>query len=99
MASEASKLTKQVRDILTLSGWFVWRGGFAVVGGGRIGEKGAPDLNAVKAGRYLGVEIKAQSTKDRMRPEQIGFHEMLRLKGCTVLVVRTLKDIQEFLDR
>jgi hypothetical protein len=97
MASEAARLAKNIRTLLELNGWFVWRGGSVRLRAGQIiGSVGAPDLNCVKDGRYMGVEIKYG--KDRKSPEQIGFHEMLRAKGCLVVVARGIKDVEQAID-
>jgi Holliday junction resolvase len=92
MATKARQLSDAVRTYLQWHGWFVWRGGSARLPKGHIiGQQGAPDLNAVKNGRYLGIEIKVG--KDRLSIEQDAFHAMLRDKGCLVLVVKSIEDI------
>lgn len=66
------------------------------------GKTGVPDILAVlpfgdhdelhPAGRFLGVEVK--TGKDRLRPEQEGFHRSAISCGGIIMVV---KDFEDFL--
>lgn len=72
-----------------------------MVGGGlRPGSKsGVPDIIGISPalwgdirheGRFIGIEIK--TGKDRLRPEQEGFHHTARKLGAIILVVKDYED-------
>lgn len=68
----------------------------AVVGFRSGGKSGIPDIVGMLRphGRFFGVEIK--TGRDKLRPEQIGFHSQARKLGAFILVV---KDYEDFIDQ
>ena len=60
------------------------------------GKAGLPDIMGIlqPRGRLLGIEVK--TGKDRLRPEQIGFHANARAAGALILVV---KDYDDFINQ
>jgi Holliday junction resolvase len=54
---------------------------------------GAPDLVAVKHGRVLFLEVKAE--KGKVSEKQSEVHDLLRLHGMEVRVVRGADDIMD----
>lgn len=57
----------------------------------RVSMPGFPDIVAVVAGRFVGLEVKAR--KGRLSPDQIACHETLRDAGAVVAVVRSISDV------
>ena len=97
--SQTNDTTRSILNFLFLSRVFAWRANvlpIPVLGGGfRPGGKaGTPDILGIlpNTGRFLGVEVK--TGRDRLRPEQIGFHKNARDAGALILVV---KDFEDFL--
>ena len=97
--SQTNKTTNAILKFLFSAGIFAWRANVLPVpllgGGFRPGGKaGTPDILGIltKTGRFLGIEIK--SGRDRLRPEQIGFHKNAMDAGALILVV---KDFEDFL--
>lgn len=99
--SPANKLTDDILKYLFSVGVFCWREDSNPVPVATKGlitgfrpprQKGKPDIMGSMSpfGRTLGVEVKIG--KDRLRPEQIGFHANLRKMGGLVLVVKTFED-------
>jgi len=92
--SQTNDATRRIIDFLTFSsGAFVWRHNvlpIPVVGGGLRpgGKKGVPDIIGILSnnGRFIGVEIK--KGKDRLRPEQEGFHLTARKLGAVIIVAK-----------
>ena len=96
----AQKLTKSVRDLLALHGWFSFK-----VGSGalkvqdrfvRLSSPGAPDLVAVKGDRYLLLELKAG--RDKLKPSQIAFAAAVEQVRGRYVVVRNLHDLLLVID-
>ena len=103
--SKTNELTIRIIEHLYTLGIFAWRQNTlpvpmvreGVFSGFRPASKsGVPDICAIlpPRGRYVGIEIK--TGKDRLRPEQIGFHESVGKVGARVLVV---KDWEDFLEK
>lgn len=103
MAKQARDLTKSIRTVLELHGWMVWKAGNGAVAtkDGRFasfGEKGAPDLFALRGGALVGLEIKA-SKGDRLQPSQIAFADKFMAAGGRYFEVRSLDDVAALLPR
>lgn len=99
--------TKQILNFLFENRIFAWRNS---VGAGetsytnkagitktrymQMGKVGSPDIMGYlpPTGRGFGIEIK--TGKDRLSPEQIGFHHNANKMGALILVV---KDYEDFL--
>jgi hypothetical protein len=77
-------LTLQIRDALTLRGWYV----LVTPRGGIPGQPGFPDLVAFKARRVLFLEVKVG--RDKLKFGQVVCGEELRARGFEVVEVRTL---------
>lgn len=103
--SKTNELTQRIIEHLYSLGVFAWRQNTlpvpmvreGVFSGFRpAGKSGVPDICAIlpPGGRYVGIEIK--TGKDRLRPEQIGFHSSVGKVGAVVLVV---KDYEDFLEQ
>lgn len=104
--SPTNELTQRILHFFYDHKIFAWRSntsGMPVRSGGVItglrpsGKTGVPDVLAILPpyGRFLGVEIK--TGKDRLRPEQIGFHESARSCGAACITVKTWEDfLQQF---
>ena len=56
---------------------------------------GAPDLVAIKRGRVVFLEVKTE--KGKVSEKQSEVHELLRLHGMEVRVVRSVDDIVDFI--
>lgn len=99
MATKTNETTRDILKFLFASSVFAWRHNVLPIplpgGGYRPGSKsGIPDIIGIlsEGGKFLGVEVK--TGKDRLRPEQIGFHLTARKLGALILVV---KDYEDFL--
>jgi hypothetical protein len=99
--SATNILTQKILEHLYSVGVYSWRQNvlpIPVVRGGVVtgfrsgGKSGLPDIMGVlpPRGKLLCVEIK--TGRDRLRPEQIGFHASVRRMGGAVLVVKTWED-------
>lgn len=99
--SPTNKLTDDILKHLYEHGVFAWREDSNPVPVARKGiiegfrpprKRGKPDIMGIlpDQGRTLGVEIKVG--KDRLRPEQIGFHQTARMKGAAIMVVKDWDD-------
>lgn len=91
--NQTNVATRRIIEFLTFSvGAFAWRHNVLPVpipggGGFRSGSKaGVPDILAIlpSYGRFLGVEVK--KGKDRLRPEQEGFHTQARKLGAIIIL-------------
>lgn len=94
-------LTQRILKHLYSVGIYCWRQNslpIPVVRGGVFSgfrpasKTGVPDILAILPpfGRLLCIEIK--TGRDRLRPEQIGFHKSAALMGAVVLVVKDWDD-------
>lgn len=110
--SVTNETTKKILEDLYRRDVFAWRqntGGIPIHGKGGIegfrpgGKRGIPDILGIQStvcrecgtkGVFVGVEIK--TGKDKLRPEQVGFHETARKLGAKILVV---KDFEDFKDK
>lgn len=90
--SETNVATRRIIGFLTFDvGALAWRNNVLPIplagGGFRPGsKKGVTDVLAIlpPVGRMLGVELK--KGKDRLRPEQEGFHTQARKLGAMIIV-------------
>jgi len=99
MPSKTNELTRRILQFLYAAGVFAWRNNVLPVplpgGGYRPGSKsGIPDIIGILplSGRFIGIEVK--TGRDRVRPEQEGFHSTARKLGAVILVI---KDFEDFL--
>lgn len=53
------------------------------------GIKGTSDLKAVINSKFIAIEIKCEATKDRIRPDQLKYKEMIEQAGGLYVVVST----------
>lgn len=104
--SPTNETTRRILNFLFNNGVFAWRHNVLPVplpgGGYRPGSKsGIPDIIGIlsslrgdtrHAGKFFGAEIK--TGKDRLRPEQEGFHTQARKLGAIIFVC---KDFEDFL--
>lgn len=106
--TETNDTTRQILNFLFTTGTFCWRQNVApipILRGGKVigfrsgGKSGLPDIVGIFsaqwplfAGKFLGVEIK--TGRDRLRPEQEGFHASARSVGAVILVVKDFADFQ-----
>ena len=56
---------------------------------------GAPDLIAIRYGRVLFLEVKTE--RGKVSEKQVEAHDLLRLHGMEVRVIRGLDDIMDLL--
>ncbi len=61
----------------------------------RFGTVGAPDIVAVIAGQYIGIEVKAP--RGSQSPGQREFEGRLRMAGGTYVLARSLEDVEKAL--
>ena len=96
----AVALTKAIRAMLAMHGWYSWKNGASAMKIGdrfvRTGTPGLPDIMAVKAGKLLCVEVKAG--RDTVKPIQADVLGILASYGATVIVARSAGDVLEFLE-
>jgi hypothetical protein len=95
--SPTNETTNAILDFLFRARIFSFRqniSGIPVPGGGfrPSGKRGQPDIVGIlpPSGRFLGIEVK--TGKDRLSPEQIGFHKNSRDAGALILVVHDFND-------
>jgi len=84
--SPEAKIKKQLIKVNAADGWHVdyW-----------LGQKGEPDLIAVKSGEVIFVEVKTPT--GRVRPLQHHYHKVLREHGARVFIVRAVVKFDELL--
>jgi hypothetical protein len=58
----------------------------------RFGAVGSPDIVAVIAGKYIGIEVK--SPRGSQSPAQREFEGRLRMAGGTYVLARSLEDVE-----
>lgn len=99
--TKTNETTRDILKFLFTVGVFAWRHNVLPIplpgGGFRPGGKsGIPDIIGVlpDGGRFFGCEIK--TGRDKLRPEQEGFHTTARKLGAVILVV---KDFNDFLEQ
>ena len=104
--SKTNETTAQILKFLTFDiRAFVWRNNVLPVPlpggrGFRPGSKlGVPDIIGIlpewgkmAGGTFIGVEVK--TGKDKVRPEQEGFHTQARKLGAIILIVKDFKDFE-----
>lgn len=62
------------------------------------GKKGTSDIKAVIAGRFVAIEIKSASTKDRMSEAQLKYKAEVERSGAIYKVITNLDEAIEWLD-
>jgi len=102
--SEANELTSFILNDLFLRGIFACRHGVAAGAAEYENREGVVKKRFFKAGitgghdifawipdyRFLGIEIKIK--KDRLRPEQVGFHRNITNMGHLSITVKSKED-------
>lgn len=103
--SAANELTTFILEDLFRRGVFAVRHGVAAGAASYTDRHGETKSRYFKAGitgghdifaflppngRFMGIEIKIG--KDRLRPEQVGFHSNVARMGCLSLVVKSEED-------
>ncbi len=58
--------------------------------------KGVPDIIVVKAGQFIGIEVKSE--KGRLSPFQIAFKQRLEAQQGVYLVARSVRDVQTYFE-
>ncbi len=81
-------IRRQVRDYLRIKGWFVF---YHLAGLGSF--PGLPDLQAVRGGRTVYIELKRPGGKQR--PSQIEFQADLEAAGGEYILCRGIEDLEE----
>lgn len=88
-------------DYLALKRYFFWRQNTAPTfdkAGGfyrampKHSKKGVPDIIVIKAGQFIGIEVKTE--KGKLSPEQVEFGSDCILNGGMYLVARSIDDVQ-----
>lgn len=108
MPSQTNKTTTQILDDLLARGVLAWRHNTlpipmvreGVFVGYRPSAKiGLPDILGIipPHGIFLGIEIK--TGRDKLRPEQIAFHDQARRLGAIILVISTFEDYQQQIEK
>ncbi|MCX8113418.1 MAG: hypothetical protein N3E49_09565 [Bacteroidia bacterium] len=94
---EEARIEQAVATALRLHGWIVAKVANEVGYYRRVPAlaKGFPDLIALRRGRAVFLEVKAQYRKPT--PVQTLRHEQLRAEGFEVRVVRGLADVEDLL--
>ncbi len=95
METPESVILKQICDHLTLRQVFHWRqNNTGKMPGGRYVsvKKGVPDILALKAGQFFGIEVKKKD--GRLSPEQAEFGRMCVKSGGEYIVARSIEEVQ-----
>jgi hypothetical protein len=87
MKLKESEIRAQVKEYLELQGWFVF---YHLQGLGSY--PGLPDLQAVKNGRTLYIEIKRPG--GRQSEKQKKFQHNLEAAGAKYIIARGIEDIR-----
>lgn len=105
--SPTNETTRRILNFLFNVGAFAWRNNVLPIplpgGGYRPGSKsGVPDIIGILPafrgglgykGTFIGVEVK--TGRDKLRPEQEGFHFTARKLGAVILVVKDFDDFKQ----
>lgn len=83
-----SDIRRQVKDYLAIKGWFCF---YHLQGLGSY--PGLPDLQAVKAGRTVYIELKRPG--GRQRRDQEVFQRNIEAVGGEYILCRGIEDLQE----
>lgn len=62
------------------------------------GQKGSADLSAHINKISVKIEVKNEKTKDKIRPEQVKYNELMELTGSVYYIARNFNDTIEWLD-
>jgi Holliday junction resolvase len=79
---------RQVKDYLSLKGWFHF---YNLAGMGAY--KGIPDIIAIKGGRVLFIECKRPARGSKQSPAQVQFQDNIEAQGGEYVLVRCLEDL------
>lgn len=97
MEATEADILKSIMEYLTASpGVLAWRqNNTGKMPGGRFAsvKKGVPDINAIKGGRYYGIEVKKKD--GRVSPEQAEFGIQCVKSGGEYIVARSIEDVQK----
>lgn len=93
MTQPETKIKQQIRDYLTLEGWYA----FYVIqkAKGYKVHTGISDIIAIKNGTTIYVEVKTKYKKQR--ESQIKFEADIKNHGGKYFVVRSIEDIEFYL--
>ena len=86
-----SDIQAQVRQVLTLCGWYVFRHHQSLGS-----HRGLSDLTAIKCGRTVWIEMK--TPKGKLSAHQETFRDAVEAAGGEYRVVRCLEDIADLLN-
>lgn len=84
-------IKQQIKDWLSLNNWFHFQ-----YPAGIMGYRGACDRIAIKNGIVLFIEVKAE--KGKQSSDQIKFQNSIEEQGGYYVVVRSYKDLQDFVN-
>ena len=84
-------IRKMITDALRVSGWDVT---YHLQGVGC--RKGFPDLTAMRNGKTVYIEVKTET--GRQSEHQKEFERICIAHGCTYIVARSLKDVEDLLE-
>lgn len=81
-------ILRAVRDYLRATGWYVWR-----LHQGLGSFPGLPDLEAIKDGCVVFIEVKRPGGKQS--PDQVRHGERLRAEGGRYFVIHSVDEVQD----
>lgn len=61
----------------------------------KVKADGFPDITAIVAGRFIGIEVKSHS--GRLRPAQAEMHKRIREAGGLIIIARSIEDVAKVL--
>lgn len=101
MATPEGEIVRAICDYLALKKHFFWRNNNTPIfdptrktfrAMPKYTMKGLPDIIAIKAGTFYGIEVK--TPVGRLSPEQHQFGRDLILAGGQYVVARSIEDVQ-----
>ena len=84
-------ILQEIKQALRYSGFYVIRHV-----GSAFSHKGLPDLEAIKDGKTIYIEVKQNS--GRQSPHQVQFQKDIEEHGGTYILARCLEDVEHLLD-
>lgn len=90
-----TEIQSAICDYLAQRNYFYWRqNNTGKMPGGRYAsvKKGIPDIIVIKAGRFIGIEVKTD--EGRLSPDQVEFGRECVRNGGEYVVARSIDDIQ-----
>ncbi len=87
-----SDIQRNIRDFLRYKGWMVWKNHQSLGS-----TPGVPDLQAVKAGLTIYVEVK--TSRGQLTAAQEEFRRQLEAHGAVFILARSIKDVEDALER